>query len=47
VAVVVAGYFRYTFVLTGKCTAIYEEFLRKIDLTGKYVGKIASYVPID
>jgi hypothetical protein len=40
------GHMLYIFVLTGKHTAIYENFLRKLDLTVKYVAKTASFLHI-
>jgi uncharacterized heparinase superfamily protein len=40
------GHVHNTVVLTGKHTAIYEKFLRKLDLTVKYVAKTAYFVPI-
>jgi hypothetical protein len=34
------------FALTGKGTAIYDEFPRKFDLTVEHVGKTARFVQI-
>jgi hypothetical protein len=34
----------HKFVLTGKCTAIYVKFLRKLDLTVNHVVKTSYFV---